>query len=1119
MAVAVWIVAVLHSSAAAQPSPSVRIRNLLDDGRFAQAEALARAELSERESAFGMDSIEAAEALDLLVEARWRLEAADQEALELARRAVAIRERVLPSEADRHARSLGFLCRILVLRGEYEAARPICELGVSAIEKALGPGHLDVAENLSALGDLLYYTGDYSGSGQLHERARAILENGLGSDHPRVARSLWDWSSTLWERGDFEGAKTGIERALAIQQKALRADHPAMADTLHMMVNVLWSLGARAEATRLEERVAAIAETAFGPESPRLATILWNLGDCRIYYDLDYTDARRLLERALAIYERVYGPESHQFALSQSLLGRLLTEMGDYAEAERLIKRALDRVERILGPEHEEVAWVLLRLGRLNLERGDHPGASVALRRALSLIKKRRGPDHPYVGEFLISLGQNHHTLGEYDKAEALYREALGIYEKKSPEGASVTWALINIANSLRDPDRRTEAKALYERALALREQAWGPDHPVVAWTLAQFAEALVRGGETRKALTQALRVEEIGRNHLRLTARSLPERQALRYAAVRLTGMDVALSVVSHGTDRSLAGQVWDALIRSRALVLDEMGGRFDAVREADRRDAGPEDAALAAARQRLANLTIRGPGQNPPERFLALLDGARREKEEAEQALAERSLAFRTERDRERAGLAEIRSSLPPHSALVAYTRYLEHEIPSRQKASRPAVRTESSLTPSYAAFVMQAGDNDSHLVRLGTSAEIDRLVSRWKKAIARGDSPRLPKELEAEYRVAAVALRRKIWDPLAVHLAQSRRVFVVPDGSLHLVNLGTLPANGQDYLVETGPLIHYLSAERDLVPVKSEAKGGEGLLALGGPAFDDDGLPRSLAGGGGVAQGGEPVKMASASSHPGRRSACGDFQSMRFEPLPDSEREVNDVAGLWNDSGIRQGGPPHQPAESVVRLTGARASETAFKAQAPGRRVIHLATHGFFLGGRCASALDAARSGAGRMAGEYRPEPPPVVGENPLLLSGLALAGANRRASAGPEEDDGILTAEEVAGMDLSGVDWVVLSACDTGVGEFIAGEGMFGLQRAFQVAGARTVVTSLWPVEDEATRAWMRILYQERLKGASSAEAVRNANLKMIERLRRTGLPPHPYFWGAFVAVGE
>jgi CHAT domain-containing protein len=156
---------------------------------------------------------------------------------------------------------------------------------------------------------------------------------------------------------------------------------------------------------------------------------------------------------------------------------------------------------------------------------------------------------------------------------------------------------------------------------------------------------------------------------------------------------------------------------------------------------------------------------------------------------------------------------------------------------------------------------------------------------------------------------------------------------------------------------------------------------------------------------------------------------------------------------------------------------------------------------------------------MAGEYRPEPPPVVGENPLLLSGLALAGANRRASAGPEEDDGILTAEEVAGMDLSGVDWVVLSACDTGVGEFIAGEGMFGLQRAFQVAGARTVVTSLWPVEDEATRAWMRILYQERLKGASSAEAVRNANLKMIERLRRTGLPPHPYFWGAFVAVGE
>jgi CHAT domain-containing protein len=106
-----------------------------------------------------------------------------------------------------------------------------------------------------------------------------------------------------------------------------------------------------------------------------------------------------------------------------------------------------------------------------------------------------------------------------------------------------------------------------------------------------------------------------------------------------------------------------------------------------------------------------------------------------------------------------------------------------------------------------------------------------------------------------------------------------------------------------------------------------------------------------------------------------------------------------------------------------------------------------------------------------------------------------------------------------MDLAGVDWVVLSACDTGVGEYMAGEGMFGLRRAFQVAGARTVITSLWPVEDDAARAWMRKLYQERLAGVSAAEAVRNADLKMIQSLKRTGLPAHPYFWGAFVAVGE
>ncbi|HEU5179504.1 MAG TPA: CHAT domain-containing tetratricopeptide repeat protein [Candidatus Polarisedimenticolia bacterium] len=1058
---------------------------------------LARANLLEHEARQGADSIDMAEALGLLVETRWRRYEVDDEALEQAHRAVAIHERLLKSDDARLATSLTNLCRILTLKTEYETARPICERALAVAEKAPGTERMEVAESLRALADLLYWLGDYEESGRLYERALGILQKEFGADHPRVARCLWDWSETPYEMGDYKAAKDAVERAQTIQEKTLRADHPELGDTYSTMGNILWYLDDLAEATRLRERALAIAELSYGPDSLETAALLYNLAIARANYDEDYPEAHRLLTRVNGIYERVLGPDnSLLLGYGQRFLGTVLRKSGDYTEAERLFRGCLEGMERTGRLESHQGAFVLLELGKVNSAQGNHAGASLNLHRALAIMEQVHGPDHPHVAETLITLGQNHQAVGEFAQAEALFRRALRIYEKQTPDGDGVAWALTNIANALRDTGRPTEAMPLFERALAIRERTFGPAHPVVAWNLDHFAEALVLGGESAKGLALALRAEEIGRDHLSLTARALPERQALRYAAVRQTGLDLALSVAASGGDSSLAGRAWDALVRSRALVTDEMSARHRAGSEAESIEIGPYYAALAAARQRLADLVVHGPSGDRPELFRSQLDSRRREKELAEEALAEKSAAFRSERAWEDAGLKEVRSALPPRSALVAFARYMQRE------RKKPIDGTDRS-TLTYVAFVMLAG-GEPHLVRIGPATEVDSLVARWRQAIARGDSGQASKNLEADYRAAGAALRRKIWDVVAVHLGQSRSVFVVPDGTLHLVNLSALPSDGGHYLVETGPLIHYLSAERDLVSASEKGKG-EGILALGGPDFDARTPFAAGVEGPAQAKAVGPAKVASRASYLGKRSACGDFQSMRFEPLPGSRREVSEVVDLWkqrNDKSPR------------ARLIGAQATEAAFKAQAPGRQVIHLATHGFFLGGSCASALDVTRLHGDPELGQDQP----VIGENPLLLSGLALAGANHRASAGPNEDDGVLTAEEVAAMDLSGVDWVVLSACDTGVGEYMAGEGIFGLRRAFQVAGARTVITSLWSVQDEATHTWMRNLYKERLEGASTAEAVRNASRRMIASLRQSGLPAHPYFWGGFVAVG-
>jgi CHAT domain-containing protein len=230
------------------------------------------------------------------------------------------------------------------------------------------------------------------------------------------------------------------------------------------------------------------------------------------------------------------------------------------------------------------------------------------------------------------------------------------------------------------------------------------------------------------------------------------------------------------------------------------------------------------------------------------------------------------------------------------------------------------------------------------------------------------------------------------------------------------------------------------------------------------------------------------------------------MRFDPLPASGREAEAIVRIWRQN--------YDPG-SELRLSGRAATESALKRRASGTRVLHLATHGFFLGGRCASALPQFDE---RRTRDVSAGADP--GENPLLLAGFALTGANQRQAAGLDEDDGILTAEEVAALDLQGVEWAVLSACDTGIGEVRAGEGVFGLRRAFQVAGARTVIMSLWPVDDEDTRRWMTGVYDRRFaRGMTTMEAVRESTLEQLRRRRRAKLSTHPFYWGGFIAAGD
>jgi CHAT domain-containing protein len=341
--------------------------------------------------------------------------------------------------------------------------------------------------------------------------------------------------------------------------------------------------------------------------------------------------------------------------------------------------------------------------------------------------------------------------------------------------------------------------------------------------------------------------------------------------------------------------------------------------------------------------------------------------------------------------------------------------------------------------------------------------------------------------------------VLSPIEKEIEGVHRLFVVGDGSILLVNFDALPVGGSRYFAEVGPVVHYLNSERDLVGGSKETASGTGLLAVGDPAFDQRPSSGAVAHSRGVTEGNRSSSSRDAWD-------CADFRSVRFSKLPNTGSEAREIARIWGD-----------PAHTTV-LTGAAADERSFKADASGRRVLHLATHGFFLGGPCETATASTRGIGGTSPMAYRPPVKRMV--SPIQLSGLALAGANERASVGPDDEDGILTAEEIASLDLSGTDWAVLSACDTGRGRIQVGEGVLGLRRAFQAAGARTVIMSLWAVDDEATRAWMEALYRGRVtEKLDTADAVRQANLHVLHARRAQARSTDPFYWAAFVATGD
>jgi CHAT domain-containing protein/Tfp pilus assembly protein PilF len=870
-----------------------------------------------------------------------------------------------------------------------------------------------------------------------------------------------------WRIADAQRALADLERRAALrptQRQRLMEAH-----RLNLLQDALYRQRKYAEGIDPCRKAMEIRGEFLGEDHPDYAASLNNLA--ALHWAIgDYAKAEPLYRRALEIQKQALGESHPVHATTLDNLANLYQAMGDYAKAEPLYRQALEIKKRAVGENHPDYAGSLNNLAGLYQDMEDYAKAEAPCRQAVEIRKRALGENHPDYATSLNNLAWLYHHMGDHAAAEPLYREALEITKRvlgqNHPNYAN---GLNNLATLYQAMDNYAKAEPLLRNAQEIRKRALGENHPNYAHSLGNLAGLYYVQGQVAAAEQSFSRALTLLTQWTQEGLATFGERQRIRLLADQARALHKYLSVAPAAGIRS------EELYRHVLAWKGVVGARQDEDRLArDQPELKETLGQLEQARARLAHLAFTTPPAGPRHAWLQQLDALRDRKENLESDLARKSGAFRKVQETQRLGAAEVASALPPGVVLVDILDYVQISPPEGGKGP---FRREMRVM----AFVVRRGQAPV-LVPLGASRPIDEAVWSWRQALDAGKHEPM--------QTAALELNRRVWEPLKPHLEGATTVLVVPDDPLTGFPLAALPGRQPGtYLVEdlaigyissAHRLIETLAAPREPKPKDREAEAA-GLLAIGGIDYQAD-----------------PGGAAPSESAPTPGVLLAGSQRAGFRALAGTRPEVRRIAQLFDAA---------FPKQHALVLTGAAPTEAAVKQQL-GRhwRHLHLATHGFFESPARVAAMRAGLTWDGfGLAGAGSSEESASLALSPLLHSGVALDGAARRTEdAGPgaqgglpDREDGILTAEEVQSLDLRGTDLVVLSACETGLGQGKYGEGLMGLQRAFQAAGARAVVASLWKVDDAATTVLMEQFYTNLWsKQMPKLEALRQAQLTVM-----------------------
>ena len=1010
---------------------SISLNNLStyysDLGKYKKAIELATAAISIQERTIARTSPDYTASLNNLA-GYYFLKGNYAEAIRLATEILNLDEIIFGNEHPNYAITLSNLATYKSAIGEYSEALELEKNASIIYEKTLGKDHLTYARSLSSIANYNSILGNYKEAISLNTEALKIYEKTLGKEHPTYALSINSLAELQVHIGNYPMATKLFTQALETAKKSLGPNHSAYATILHNMATCISILGDDRKAITLEKEALSIREKALGKESNAYSVSLHSLAVLNSSTG-NYVEAIKYETESLNIIKKTLGKNHKSYSTGSSCLASYYSALGNYEEAIKLDSEALYTIEQTFGKNHPDYANILSNLANDYYYYGNYVEASRLGHEALNIREKVLGTQHPDYAEALSNVSMFNISLGNLAEAKRQIMEASKIFQitfGQESHNYSIMLHKLALCNALQH--NFSESIRLEKEVLKIFAKTIGKNHPDYRLALNDLTFYYFNSKDYINTAQQAILTTEECNKIVFSTFTDLTSHERTLFWNKYSNWYNYYLPMFSYYiSEPELSVATYNGALLAKELLLNADREMSQLILESN------DKAFIQEYRDLQFNKTILYKMlQKPKKEHITDIDSIHRIVRKQEKELITKSKVYGD------------------------YTRNLQitwKEV--QKKLNKEDIAIEFLAFPAgkdsiiYAALILRPETTSPKMIPLFERKQLSNINKK--------DFYTTP------------TLSQLIWKPLEKELKGIKNVYFAPAGQLHNIAIEHLPSSDSTFIAEQINF-YRLSSTRQLVMIKDKSHIKEAVL-YGGLKYDAD-------------------------------TTALVVENKKYTDIP---RDLNIQHTFYPDSLNLRDGAKYLPATKIeaeqikqalenTRLQPAlymdlRGTEESFKALS-GKNIsmLHIATHGFYwteTEARQTKDLDFLMMGDNNQS-RY-------VEDKALTRSGLLLSGANIALKGNPLPEgleDGILTAKELAGLDLRGLDLVVLSACQTGLGE-ITGDGVFGLQRGFKKAGANTLLMSLWKVDDNATQLLMTQFYKNLLAGKSKIESLREA----------------------------